>query len=98
MPVLLGLVRGLRPGTWFAFDSQVHGSERARLSWISPYSGRCLFVNRNGLKVGERRPEDLAHEVGSGAASILDNTQLLQRALAQALAEVRGDAMRIKHA
>jgi len=51
-----------------------------------------MFVNRNGLKVCERRPEDLAQAIEKGGASILDNTQLLHRALAQVLAQLRDDA------
>jgi len=91
-PDQLARIRALRPGTWFEFGDKDASSERARLSWISPYSGRCLFVNRNGLKIRERRPEDLAHEVETGLASIVENTQLLQRALAQVLAQLRNDA------
>lgn len=91
-PEQLARIRALRPGTWFEFGKEAESSERARLSWISPYSGRCLFVNRNGLKIRERRPEDLALEVESGLASIVENTQLLQRALAQVLSQLRNDA------
>ncbi|HEV2607060.1 MAG TPA: DUF1631 family protein [Xanthomonadaceae bacterium] len=91
-PDQLARIRALRPGTWFEFGKEAASSERARLSWISPYSGRCLFVNRNGLKIRERRPEDLAHEVENGLASIVENTQLLQRALAHVLAQLRNDA------
>jgi hypothetical protein len=90
-PDQLARIRALRPGTWFEFGKEAESSERARLSWISPYSGRCLFVNRNGLKIRERRPEDLAHEVESGLESIVENTQLLQRALAQVLSQLRND-------
>ncbi len=97
-PELLARVRTLRPGTWFSFDDNAKGSERARLSWISPYSGRCLFVNRNGLKVSERRPEDLAQAIETGVASVLENTQLLQRALSQVLAQLRADAAQVKRA
>jgi hypothetical protein len=91
-PDQLARIRALRPGTWFEFGKEAASSERARLSWISPYSGRCLFVNRNGLKIRERRPEDLAHEVESGLATIVENTQLLQRALAHVLSQLRNDA------
>ena len=97
-PDQLARIRALRPGTWFEFGNEAAGRERARLSWISPYSGRCLFVNRNGLKIRERRPEDLAHEVQNGLASIVDNTQLLQRALAQVLGQLRNDAAEAKRA
>jgi len=91
-PEQLARIRALRPGTWFEFGKEAASSERARLSWISPYSGRCLFVNRNGLKIRERRPEDLANEVENGLASIVENTQLLQRALANVLSQLRNDA------
>jgi len=91
-PDQLARIRALRPGTWFEFGKEGASSERARLSWVSPYSGRCLFVNRNGLKIRERRPEDLAHEVENGLASIVENTQLLQRALAHVLSQLRNDA------
>ena len=93
-PELLARVRTLRPGTWFSFENAAKGSERCKLSWISPYSGRCLFVNRNGLKISEQRPEDLAHALEKGMASIVDNNgQMLQRALSQVLTQVRnGDA------
>ncbi len=90
-PELLERVRALRPGVWLSFDDQP-GNERARLSWVSPYSGRCLFVNRNGLKIGERRPEDIAHAIENGHARILENTQVMQRALTQVLAQARTDA------
>jgi hypothetical protein len=89
-PELLARVRTLRPGTWFSFENQSKGSERCKLSWISPYSGRCLFVNRNGLKISEQRPEDLAHAMEQGMASIVEhNGQMLQRALSQVLTQVR---------
>jgi hypothetical protein len=91
-PAVLARVHALRPGAWVAFGDQAKGNERARLSWVSPYSGRCMFVNRNGLKVCERRPEDLAHAIEKGGASILENTQLLHRALAQVLAQLQDDA------
>ena len=41
---LLTRLRALPPGTWFEFGAR--SGERAKLSWTSPFSGRCLFVNR----------------------------------------------------
>lgn len=89
-PEVLARVRNLRPGTWVAFTDSAKGSERAKLSWVSPYSGRCLFVNRNGLKIREQRPEDLAHAIEKGVASIVEGDgPMLQRALSTALQQVR---------
>jgi len=91
-PEVLARVRTLRPGTWFTFADQSKGSERAKLSWVSPYSGRCLFVNRNGLKISEQRPEDLAFAIEQGLASIVDSDgPPLQRALGNALHAARAD-------
>src|SRR3546814_15800087 len=55
---LLYRIRSLQPGAWFEFGAPADpAADRAKLSWISPASGRCLFVNRNGLRCGERPPE-----------------------------------------
>ncbi|MBS0194473.1 MAG: DUF1631 family protein [Proteobacteria bacterium] len=89
-PDVLARVRGLRPGTWFTFADQKQGAERVKLSWVSPYSGRCLFVNRNGQKIREQRPEDLAHALEQGLANIVDGAdEVLQRALTHALRRAR---------
>jgi hypothetical protein len=98
-PDLLARIRSLRPGTWFEFNAaqtQAQRSERARLSLISPYSGRCLFVNRNGVKVAERRPEEIAQDVEAGLVQILESAQMLERALVQVLAQLRGDVTQAK--
>src|SRR3546814_16888560 len=66
---LLYRIRSLQPGAWFEFGAPDDpAADRAKLSWISPASRRCLFVNRNGLRVGARRPEDLV-EVQIGRAA-----------------------------
>ncbi|MBS0212150.1 MAG: DUF1631 family protein [Proteobacteria bacterium] len=89
-PEVLARVRGLRPGTWFTFADQKAGAERVKLSWVSPYSGRCLFVNRNGQKIREQRPEDLAHALEQGLANIVDGAdEVLHRAISHALTRAR---------
>jgi hypothetical protein len=97
-PDLLARIRSLRPGTWFEFGAETQRSERVRLSWVSPYSGRCLFVNRNGVKVAERRPEEIAHDIELGLVNVLESAQMLERALAQVLAQLRGDVTQAKSA
>lgn len=100
-PELLARIRSLRPGTWFEFNASATArqrSERARLSWVSPYSGRCLFVNRNGVKVAERRPEDIAQDIEAGLVQVLESAQMLERALAQVLVQLRGDASQARSA
>jgi hypothetical protein len=92
-PELLSRLRGLPPGTWFELGGRAP-PERAKLSWTSPFSGRCLFVNRNGLRVDEVAPEKLAADIELGMTRILEGTQLLQRALQSLLEQLRAGVPR----
>lgn len=75
------LVAELKPGIWLEFASGPDTIERAKLSWISPMSGRYLFVNRRGLKVADYSPHELAAALSSGTARVLESTALFDRAL-----------------
>jgi hypothetical protein len=86
-PALLTRLRNLAPGTWFEFGARQ--GERAKLSWSSPFSGRCLFVNRNGMRVDEIAPERLASDIEQGLTRILESTRLLQRAIQTLLVRIR---------
>ncbi|PIQ37083.1 MAG: hypothetical protein COW59_09000 [Lysobacterales bacterium CG17_big_fil_post_rev_8_21_14_2_50_64_11] len=80
---LLYRIRSLQPGAWFEFGAADDpAADRAKLSWISPASGRCLFVNRNGLSVGEKRPEHLVEVLQHGLARILEDANVMQQTLA----------------
>ncbi|MBS0432292.1 MAG: DUF1631 domain-containing protein [Proteobacteria bacterium] len=77
----LQAVRALKVGAWIEFVDESGGSERAKLSWISPISGKYLFVNRRGLKVADRSAQQLAAELHEGRALILEEVPLFDRAL-----------------
>jgi hypothetical protein len=80
-------VRSLKAGTWLQFEDSATGNqERAKLSWISPISGRYLFVNNKGLKVADKTADILARELESGDATLMDDVPLFDRAL-DAIAE-----------
>jgi len=74
-------VRALKPGAWIEFDLPGNTAERAKLSWISPMSGRYLFVNRRGLKVGDFAPAELAGALIERRARVLEATPLFDRAM-----------------
>ena len=74
-------VRNLKVGTWVEFADGTANPERAKISWISPFSARLLFVNRKGLKVAERSVYILANEMRSGVAQILEVAPVFERAL-----------------
>ncbi len=75
------LVRELKPGCWIEFTDAQGAHERAKLSWISPISGRYLFVNRRGLKVADKTVAQLSAELHAGTAQILEEVPLFDRAL-----------------
>jgi hypothetical protein len=98
-PALFERLKATPPGTWFEFAPGTEGArgaaaERAKLSWVSPYSGRCLFVNRNGMRVADRRVEDLVRELEQGMARILESASLLQEALNNVLTQLRDGDVR----
>ncbi len=83
-------LRALQTDTWFEFRrSPSHEGERARFCWASPYSGRYLFVSRNGSRTREMSPIELAQALESGMARILDSNRLLERNLRALIAQLR---------
>jgi Protein of unknown function (DUF1631) len=75
------LARSLRVGTWVEFKDVNGHSERAKLSWISPISAKYLFVNRKGLKVGDKTVWGLAADLRAERAEVLEDVPLFDRAL-----------------
>jgi hypothetical protein len=74
-------VSALKPGIWLEFNTDAEHFERAKLSWISPMSGRYLFVNRRGLKVADYSPYELATVMAEGRARVLASNALFDRAM-----------------
>ncbi|NII53176.1 DUF1631 domain-containing protein [Luteibacter sp. SG786] len=77
----LAQARELKVGQWLEFTAPDGTTDRAKLSWISPISGRYLFVNRRGLKVADHSLAGLAQAFASGTARVLDSTLLFDRAM-----------------
>ena len=62
----------LRPGTWFeltANDSDQ--TKRIKLSWISPLTSSCMFVDKSGIQAETKTLRMLAQEVLSGQAKVV---------------------------
>ena len=81
--------RGLKSGAWFEFKLDDGDFERAKLSWISPFTSNFLFVNRRGLKVAERSIQALAQEMRDGRAVLLEQAPLFDRALDAVVGRLR---------
>ncbi len=85
-------VEALQPGTWLEFCFTEENTIRAKLSWISPMSGRYLFVNRRGLKVGDYAPHELAVLLADGRARVLAANALFDRAMNAIVGRLRDNA------
>jgi hypothetical protein len=77
----LAQARELKVGQWLEFTGEDGSTDRAKLSWISPISGRYLFVNRRGLKVADHSLAGLAQGFANGTARLLDSALLFDRAM-----------------
>jgi hypothetical protein len=77
----LSQARELKVGQWLEFTAEDGTTDRAKLSWVSPISGRFLFVNRRGLKVADHSLAGLAQAFAQGTARVLDSTLLFDRAM-----------------
>ena len=50
-PVMTAYFQGLREGSWLDFVDKDNRVQAGRLSWISPFSRRMMFVNRAGARI-----------------------------------------------
>ena len=58
--------RQMAVGTWLDFVDKDSKVQAGKLSWVSPISGRLLFVNRRGVRFCVASPEELAVMVQLG--------------------------------
>ena len=63
-------------GTWFEYSTNQQGDKvRRKLAWFSTLTGRCLFVNQRGVRTDEKTLEQLALDIISGQANIVEPEQ-----------------------
>jgi len=63
-------------GTWFEFTINQQGERvRRKLSWFSPLTGHCLFVNQRGERARECTLEQLARDIVRDQANIVKPEQ-----------------------
>ena len=74
-------VTRLKEGDWIEFRNAEDQRVQARLSYISPLKGTYLFVNRQGVQVGEYSLYQLASELRTGRAVVLETVPLIDRAM-----------------
>jgi hypothetical protein len=75
------IIRDLKVGTWLEFSQEGSDTIRAKLSWISPITGKYLFVNSRGLKITDKTINSLAKGLRDKSIRILQQVALFDRAL-----------------
>jgi hypothetical protein len=71
-------------GNWFEFTPLKGGTpRRVKLSWMSPQTSTCMFVDRAGMLVETKTLSALAEEILSGQVSVLAHPKhpFIERAL-----------------
>ena len=77
-------LRQMRVGTWLEFRPQPDSApRRLKLSWVSPLTSTCMFVDRAGTQAEVKTLRDLADEIDSGRAKIIPRPKhpFIERAL-----------------
>ena len=87
----LALVGNITQGSWFEMQSDDGQKFRCRLAAIIRATGKYIFVNRSGVKVGEETRMTLALALKSGRLQILDDGMLFDRALEAVIGNLRSN-------
>ena len=88
-PALAERIRALPMGTWVQLTSDSGRTEPAKASWVSPISGRVLFVNRRGIRVLVASPEELAAMCAQGRMKLREADTAFDDAMHQMLGRLQ---------
>ncbi len=65
-------LRKMKFGTWFEFTSAAGvAPRRIKLSWLSPLTSTCMFVDRAGQQAEIKTLQELAQEILAGHAKVI---------------------------
>jgi hypothetical protein len=91
---MVGRLRKMRFGTWFEFkDEPGTPPRRIKLSWMSPLTSTCMFVDRSGRQAEIKSLPDLAQEILAGRARVIPRPKhpFIDRALVSIRKMLQGD-------
>jgi serine/threonine protein phosphatase PrpC len=89
-----GIVRGLDVGSWVEFYHVDGATTPARLTWLSPVTGRYLFTDRKGMKVADATVHGLAVEMKRGNLAVIENVPLFDRIIGTITEHLHADGAR----
>jgi hypothetical protein len=68
-------LRKIRFGTWFEIhDTHSGETQKVKLSWLSPLTASCMFVDRAGVQTAIKPLRTLAQEILNGESTILEDS------------------------
>jgi len=82
-------INRLQEGTWVELTQESGDRIRCKLAAIVKPGERYVFVNRRGMKVAEKSRMGLAVELKKNALTILDESQVFDRALQAVIGNLR---------
>ena len=91
---MVGRLRKMRFGTWFEFKGEPgEPPRRIKLSWMSPLTSTCMFVDRSGRQAEIKSLPELAQEILAGRARVIPRPKhpFIDRALVSIRKMLQGD-------
>jgi hypothetical protein len=91
---IIDRLRKMKFGTWFELSSATGGApRRIKLSWLSPLTSTCMFVDRSGMQAEIKTLHELAQEILSGRAKVIPRPKhpFIERALVSIRKVLKGD-------
>ena len=89
---VLERMRKLQVGNWLQLATSPERIEPAKVSWISPISGRLLLVNRRGIRVLVASPEELAAMSKLGKVTLREGENMFEDAMQQVAGKLKSAA------
>jgi serine/threonine protein phosphatase PrpC len=88
------IVRSLDVGSWVEFYHVDGSRTSARLTWMSPVTGRYLFTDRKGMKVADATVHGLAVEMQRGNVAVIEDVPLFDRIIGTITEHLHADHAR----
>ncbi|RZA19616.1 MAG: DUF1631 domain-containing protein [Lysobacteraceae bacterium] len=85
-------MRKLQVGGWIQLATSADRIEPAKVSWVSPISGRLLLVNRRGIRVLVASAEELAAMAKLGKVSLREGESPFEDAMHQVVGRLQSAA------
>ena len=80
----------LQKGCWIELGGDIKAHKRGKLAGIVGPSWKYVFVDNKGKLIAERDRARLALELMDGKVTVLDNSHLFDKAIKQAITQIKG--------